>query len=118
MGQKTNPIGFRLAVRRNWQSRWYANKKDFGKLLAEDQLIRTKLMEKLKPLVFELGLVVEYWLVLELEHIIYNYQNQDLQNLAPLALRILRNYNIHHCKDKPLQRRRCLHLRLRIKLRH
>ncbi len=28
--------------------RWYAGKKDFGKLLAEDQLIRTKLMEKLK----------------------------------------------------------------------
>src|SRR4051812_6734305 len=48
MGQKTNPIGFRLAVRRNWQSRWYAGKKDFGKLLAEDQLIRSKLMEKLK----------------------------------------------------------------------
>src|SRR6266536_1183606 len=48
MGQKTNPIGFRLAVRRNWQSRWYASKKDFPKLLAEDQLIRTKLMEKLK----------------------------------------------------------------------
>jgi small subunit ribosomal protein S3 len=48
MGQKTNPIGFRLAVRRNWQSRWYASKKDFGKLLAEDQIIRAKLMEKLK----------------------------------------------------------------------
>ena len=48
MGQKTNPIGFRLAVRRNWQSRWYAKKKDFGKLLLEDQIIREKLMEKLK----------------------------------------------------------------------
>jgi len=48
MGQKTNPIGFRLAVRRNWQSRWYAGKKDFSKLLVEDQIIREKLMEKLK----------------------------------------------------------------------
>lgn len=48
MGQKTNPIGFRLAVRRNWQSRWYATKKDFAKLLHEDQLIRSTLMEKLK----------------------------------------------------------------------
>ena len=48
MGQKTNPIGFRLAVRRNWQSRWYATKKDFSKLLQEDNLIREKLMEKLK----------------------------------------------------------------------
>jgi small subunit ribosomal protein S3 len=48
MGQKTHPIGFRLAVRRNWQSRWYATKKDFPTLLREDQLIREKLMEKLK----------------------------------------------------------------------
>ncbi len=48
MGQKTNPTGFRLAVRRNWQSRWYATKKDFPKLLLEDQIIRDKLMEKLK----------------------------------------------------------------------
>ncbi|AHF89276.1 ribosomal protein S3, bacterial type [Opitutaceae bacterium TAV1] len=48
MGQKTNPVGFRLAVRRNWQSRWFASKKDFAKLLHEDQIIRGKLMEKLK----------------------------------------------------------------------
>jgi small subunit ribosomal protein S3 len=48
MGQKTNPTGFRLAVRRNWQSRWYASKKDFAKLLHEDQIIRQTLMEKLK----------------------------------------------------------------------
>ena len=48
MGQKTNPIGFRLAVRRNWQSRWFATKKDFATLLHEDQVIRAKLMEKLK----------------------------------------------------------------------
>ena len=48
MGQKTNPTGFRLAVRRNWQSRWFARKKDFAKLLHEDQIIRDTLMEKLK----------------------------------------------------------------------
>jgi small subunit ribosomal protein S3 len=48
MGQKTNPTGFRLAVRRNWQSRWFARKKDFAKLLHEDQIIRSTLMEKLK----------------------------------------------------------------------
>ena len=48
MGQKTNPIGFRLAVRRNWQSRWFASKKEFPKLLLEDSIIRTTLMEKLK----------------------------------------------------------------------
>src|SRR3954469_4526135 len=48
MGQKTNPIGFRLAVRRNWQSRWFANKKEFPKLLLEDSIIRDTLMAKLK----------------------------------------------------------------------
>jgi small subunit ribosomal protein S3 len=48
MGQKTNPVGFRLAVRRNWQSRWFAKKKEFGLLLIEDDLIRNMLLEKLK----------------------------------------------------------------------
>lgn len=48
MGQKTHPIGFRLAVRRNWQSRWFASKKDFPGLLAEDYKIREHLMAKLK----------------------------------------------------------------------
>jgi small subunit ribosomal protein S3 len=48
MGQKTNPIGFRLAVRRNWQSRWFATKKDFPALLLEDYKIREHLFAKLK----------------------------------------------------------------------
>ena len=48
MGQKTNPIGFRLPVRRNWESRWYAGKKDFPALLKEDFVIRRMLREKLK----------------------------------------------------------------------
>jgi small subunit ribosomal protein S3 len=48
MGQKTNPIGFRLSVRRNWESRWYANKKDLPLLVHEDFRIREHLMEKLR----------------------------------------------------------------------
>ena len=40
MGQKVCPIGFRLGITQNWRSRWYADKKDFGKLLVEDQKIR------------------------------------------------------------------------------
>ncbi len=48
MGQKTHPIGFRLAVNRNWQSRWFARKNDFADTLYEDYIIREKLMEKLK----------------------------------------------------------------------
>ena len=40
MGQKCNPIGLRLGVNRTWDSRWYANKKEYGKLLQEDIKIR------------------------------------------------------------------------------
>ena len=40
MGQKVNPLGFRIAITEPWRSRWYANKKDFRKLLLEDQRIR------------------------------------------------------------------------------
>ena len=40
MGQKVRPTGFRVGITDNWRSRWYANKKQFGKLLVEDQKIR------------------------------------------------------------------------------
>lgn len=48
MGQKVNPIGFRLSVRRDWQSRWFARKKEFGKLLHEDYRIREFLEGKFR----------------------------------------------------------------------
>ena len=38
MGQKVNPISFRLVRTRDWRSKWYANKKEFGDLVVEDQL--------------------------------------------------------------------------------
>lgn len=46
MGQKVNPISFRLVRTRNWLSRWFANKKEFGDLLVEDHQIRAYLMKK------------------------------------------------------------------------
>ena len=45
MGQKVNPISFRLQVHKNWDSRWFAGKKDFATWLAEDIKIRD-LIEK------------------------------------------------------------------------
>src|SRR5579864_7804954 len=48
MGQKSNPIGLRLAVNKDWRSKWYAGKKDFGKLLTEDRQIRDLLKTKLE----------------------------------------------------------------------
>ena len=47
MGQKINPIGFRLGVSRGWQSRWYANNRNFAPMLAEDIKVRDFLKGKL-----------------------------------------------------------------------
>ena len=47
MGQKVNPIGLRLGINRTWDSRWYAGKNDYGKLLHEDMEIREDLSEAL-----------------------------------------------------------------------
>jgi len=48
MGQKIHPTGFRLAVTRNWSSRWFANHRNFAGMLAEDLQVRDFLKAKLK----------------------------------------------------------------------
>src|SRR5499426_2846521 len=48
MGQKTNPIGLRVGVNKDWRSKWYSDKRDFGKLLAEDRKIRDTLKKRLE----------------------------------------------------------------------
>ncbi len=48
MGQKVNPIGFRLALNKDWRSRWFADKRTFGKLLKEDIEIREMVTSRLK----------------------------------------------------------------------
>lgn len=47
MGQKVNPIGFRLGINQEWRSNWYASKKEFGPLLLEDLKIRDYIKKKL-----------------------------------------------------------------------
>jgi small subunit ribosomal protein S3 len=47
MGQKIHPVGFRLAVNRNWGSKWYANNRNFAPMLAEDIKVRAFLKKKL-----------------------------------------------------------------------
>lgn len=47
MGQKIHPTGFRLAVTRNWSSRWYASSKNFPQMLKEDLDVREYLKKKL-----------------------------------------------------------------------
>ena len=48
MGQKINPIGLRLGINRTWDSRWFADGKEYGSLLHEDLKIRKFLMQELK----------------------------------------------------------------------
>ena len=48
MGQKVNPVGMRIGVNRDWNSRWYANDKDYHVFLNEDIKIRSYLKEALK----------------------------------------------------------------------
>jgi small subunit ribosomal protein S3 len=47
MGQKVNPVGLRLGINRTWDSRWFAGKATYGKLLHEDLKIRDYLRAKL-----------------------------------------------------------------------
>ena len=48
MGQKTNPIGFRLAVNKDWRSKWFATRKEFPQFLSSDIKIRAYVKEKLR----------------------------------------------------------------------
>ena len=45
MGQKVSPVGLRIGVNKDWESKWYANNKDFSKYLMNDVKIR-KMLEK------------------------------------------------------------------------
>ena len=40
MGHKVNPIGFRIGITEDWRSRWYADKKHFGRYVVQDELVR------------------------------------------------------------------------------
>ena len=47
MGHKSNPIGLRLQINRTWDSRWYAEGRDYAKLLSEDIEIRKHIVNSL-----------------------------------------------------------------------
>ena len=49
MGQKINPTGLRIGVIKDWESRWYAKKSDFGATIVEDYELREYLLETLAP---------------------------------------------------------------------
>jgi len=47
MGQKVNPIGFRLGINRNWESRWFPNPRSMSENIGEDNIVRKYLKKKL-----------------------------------------------------------------------
>ncbi len=47
MGQKVNPIGLRVTINRDWRSKWFATKKEYGEMLHEDILIRDYIKKRL-----------------------------------------------------------------------
>jgi small subunit ribosomal protein S3 len=48
MGQKVNPVGLRVGIIRDWESKWFANKKDYTELLHEDIKVREYVLNRLK----------------------------------------------------------------------
>ena len=48
MGQKVSPVGLRIGINKTWESRWYADNKDFAKFLNNDNKIRKYLSKRLK----------------------------------------------------------------------
>ena len=48
MGQKVSPVGLRIGINKDWESKWYANDKDFAKYLQNDNQIRKFLLKKYK----------------------------------------------------------------------
>ncbi len=47
MGQKVNPISMRLQLNKDWRSKWFANKRDYSKLLGQDLKVRKMIVDKL-----------------------------------------------------------------------
>jgi small subunit ribosomal protein S3 len=59
MGQKVNPIGMRLGINRTWDSRWFASRENYGKLLHEDFRIRDYLIKQIGKLASVSKIIIE-----------------------------------------------------------
>ena len=46
MGHKVNPIGLRVGINRTWDSRWFAGRREYGRLLHEDIAIRKQILKQ------------------------------------------------------------------------
>ena len=61
MGQKVNPVGFRLGTSRDHDSVWYAKSKDYSKLVLEDIKVRDRVREILPQAPISAVVIKELW---------------------------------------------------------
>ena len=69
MGQKVNPIGLRTGVNKDWNSKWYAESKDFSEYLVEDHKIRKYVKNKLNYNLLKEGVYEIRWTIPDLYRI-------------------------------------------------
>jgi len=48
VGQKINPVGFRIGFNRTWDSSWFASKRDYAESLSEDFMVRNYVLQRLQ----------------------------------------------------------------------
>lgn len=97
MGQKVNPIGLRLALNKNWSSRWFAKKANFGEWLHEDLKIRSFIKSKFNHaaisniLVERYGNRVRVTVFAARPGMLIGHRGAELQNLKDAVAKLLKN---------------------------
>lgn len=108
MGQKVNPIGFRIGVDKQWRSRWFANKKNFGLYLNEDQEIREIVKKRLETAAISKIIIERYAnrvrvnLYTARPGVVIGHKGQDVENIRKdLAKKTGKEIylDIHEVKD-------------------
>jgi len=90
MGNKVNPVGMRLQVNRTWDSRWFANSKDFGDLLLEDIRIKDFIRKEAKQAgIFELRNIpdeqMQQIIGIACPQIVYPYLRSNVSDIVTRA---------------------------------
>jgi small subunit ribosomal protein S3 len=108
LGQKVNPIGFRIGVDKQWRSRWFANKKNFGLYLNEDQEIREIVKKRLEAAAISKIIIERYAnrvrvnLYTARPGVVIGHKGQDVENIRKdLAKKTGKEIylDIHEVKD-------------------
>ncbi len=97
MGQKVNPVGLRLALNKNWSSRWFAKKSSFGEWLHEDLKIRNFIKSKFnhaaisKILIERYGNRVRVTIYAARPGMLIGHRGAELATLKDAVAKLLKN---------------------------